>query len=121
MTKEHVRQHFIPQCYLRNFSENEKFVFVYSKTNKNKGYPQSIAKTACQDYFYAIPDKYLNRESSPDIDSNFIEKKVLAENIESLYSKLLNKILQAASAWNVTEEKKEILNTKDRDLQGKRI
>ena len=61
MAKEHVRQHFIPQCCLRNFSENEKFVFIYSKTNKNKGYAQSIAKTTYRDYFYAIPEKHLNR------------------------------------------------------------
>lgn len=116
MAKEHVRQHFIPQCYLRNFSENEKFVFVYSKAHKNKGYAQSIAKTAYQDYFYAIPEKYLNRELSEEIDSNFIEKKILAEKIESLYSELLNKVLQAASAWGTSEEKKEIFNTRERDL-----
>lgn len=116
MAKEHVRQHFIPQCYLRNFSENEKFVFVYSKTNKNKGYPQSIAKTAFQDNFYAIPQKYLNREFSADIDSNFVEKKVLAESIENLHSDLLNKIIKAASVWTKRKEPIEIFNTKERDL-----
>lgn len=116
MSKEHIKQHFIPQCYLRNFSENEKFVFVYSKRNKNKGYAQSIAKTAYKDNFYAIPKKYLNKELSPDIDSNYIEKKILAENIESLYSNILIKILQAASKWNITKENKEIINTKERDL-----
>lgn len=116
MAKEHVRQHFIPQCYLKNFSENEKFVFVYSKTNINKGYPQSIAKTAYQDNFYAIPEKYLNREFSVDIDRNFIEKIILAENIESLHSELLNKIIQAASIWTNSKETIEIFNTKERDL-----
>jgi hypothetical protein len=114
MAKEHVRQHFIPQCYLRNFSENGKFVFVYSKTNIKKGYAQSIAKTAYKDYFYAIPEKYFNREISTD--TNFIEKKVLAENIESLYSELLDKILQAATAWDTSEEKDEVLNSRERDL-----
>ncbi|MCU7695273.1 DUF4238 domain-containing protein [Haoranjiania flava] len=116
MTKENVRQHFIPQCYLKNFSENEKFVFVYSKTNDKKGYAQSIAKTAYKDYFYAIPEKYLNKEILLDIDSNFIEKKILAENIESLYSELLNKIVQAASAWTFSKSKKEIFTNKERDL-----
>ena len=116
MAKEHVRQHFIPQCYLRNFSENEKFIFVYSKTNKNKGYAQSIAKTACKDYFYAIPGKYLNKALSTNIDTNFIEKKILAEKIETLYSELLNKILKSASVYNTNNEKDGILNTKERDL-----
>lgn len=116
MANEHVRQHYIPQCYLRNFSDNGKFVFVYSKTNKKKGYAQSIAITAYKDYFYAIPEKYLNRELSTDIDNNYIEKKVLAENIESLYSELLDKILQAASVWHTSEEKEEVLNIKERDL-----
>ena len=116
MAKENVRQHFIPQCYLRNFSENEKFVFVYSKTNQKKGYAQSIAKTACKDYFYAIPENYLNKEISTNIDTNFIEKKILANNIESLYSELLNKIVQAASAWDISKEKNEILSNKERDL-----
>lgn len=105
MKKENVRQHFIPKCYLKNFSENEKFVFVYSKTNEKKGHPQSIAKIAYKDCFYAIPEKYLNKEGLLDLDSNFIEKKILAENIESLYSELLNKIVQAASTWTVSKEK----------------
>jgi|GEM_PF-956544 len=116
MTKENVRQHFIPQCYLKNFSENGKFVFVYSKTNIKKGYAQSIAKTAYKDYFYAIPDKYLNKEVLLNIDSNFIEKKILAEHIESLYSELLNKIVQAESMWTSSKAKKEILSNNERDL-----
>ena len=116
MAKEHVKQHFIPQCYLRNFSENEKFVFVYSKTNKNKGYAQSIDKTAYKDYFYAIPEKYLNKALSTNIDSNFIEKKILAEKVETLYSELLKKILKSASAYNAHDEKEEVFNTKERDL-----
>lgn len=116
MAKENVKQHFIPQCYLRNFSENEKFVFVYSKKNSKKGYPQSIAKTACIDYFYTIPEKYIRRESLSGIDVNFIEKKVLAENVESLYSGLLNKIIQAASTWLKQHEPIEIFTKKERDL-----
>jgi hypothetical protein len=121
MTKENVRQHFIPQCYLRNFSENGKFVFVYSKTNENKGYAQSIAKTACKDYFYAIPEKYFDQKISLEIDRNFIEKKILAENIESLYSELLNRIVQAASEWNISNDKTEIFNNKERDLFAAQI
>lgn len=116
MARGHVKQHFIPQCYLRNFSENDKFVFVYSKKNKNKGYPQSIAKTACQDYFYTIPEKYINQEFFEGIDGNYIEKKILAENIESLYSDFLSKIIQAASVWTSRNESLEIFNTKERDL-----
>lgn len=116
MTKEHVKQHFIPQCYLKNFSENEKFVFIYSKTNKNKGYAQSIAKTAYKDYFYAIPEKYLNKALSTNIDSNFIEKNILAEKIETLYSELLKKILKSASAYITHDKKEEVFNTEERDL-----
>jgi hypothetical protein len=116
MAKEHVRQHFIPQCYLRNFSENEKFVYVYSKTNKNKGYAQSITKTAYKDYFYAIPEKYLNKALSTNIDTNFIEKKILAEKIENLYSQLLSKILKSASAYITHDDKEEVFNSKERDL-----
>lgn len=116
MTKENVRQHFIPQCYLKNFSENEKFVFVYSKTNNKKGYAQSIAKTACKNYFYSIPEKYLNQEILSNIDSNFIEKKILAENIEKLYSELLHKIVKAESEWCVSKERIEIFNNEERDL-----
>ena len=89
MSKEHVKQHYIPQCYLKNFSENEKFVFVCSKKNIKKGYPQAISKTACLDYFYAIPEKYIEKELLPEVDSNFIENKILAETVENLYSDLL--------------------------------
>ncbi len=116
MKKENIRQHFIPQCYLKNFSENKKFVYVYSKRNTKKGYAQSIAKTACIDYFYSIPEKYLDLDISEDIDSNFIEKKILAENIEKIYSKLLNKIISAASEWSISKEEKEVFNKRERDL-----
>ncbi|AQG78662.1 DUF4238 domain-containing protein [Spirosoma montaniterrae] len=116
MQKEYVKQHFIPQCYLKNFSENGKFVFVYSKKNKNKGYPQSIAKIAYQDNFYTIPENYINQELLNEIDGNFIEKRVLSERIESLYSGLLNKIIRAASTWTSHNESIEIFSTKERDL-----
>ncbi len=116
MSKEYINQHFIPQCYLKNFSENEKFVFVYSKKNKNKGYAQSIAKTASEDYFYTIPEKYLNRYCGENIDGNIIERKVLAEYIESQYSDLLAKVIQAYSVWTNRNEPYEILNTTERDL-----
>jgi len=115
MAKANVRQHFIPQCYLRNFSENKKFVFVHSKKNK-KNYPQAIEKTACLNYFYTIPEKYIKKEFLKDIDTNFIEKKILANNIESFYSALLSKIIQAASIWTLGNNYVEILNKKERDL-----
>lgn len=116
MAKEHINQHFIPQCYLKNFSENEKFVFVYSKKNKTKGYPQSITKTASKKYFYTIPEKYLNRYFGEDIDGNIIEKNVLAEHIERLYANILTKIIQAYPIWTNRNEPQEILTTKERDL-----
>lgn len=112
---KNVRQHFIPKCYLKNFTKNEKFVFVYSKTNQ-KSYAQSISKIAYKDYFYTIPEKYLNKEVLLNYDSNFIEKHILADNIESLYSELLKKIVQAESEWSVSKLKKEILSNKERDL-----
>lgn len=116
MVKEHVKQHFIPQCYLRNFSENKKSLFVYSKTHKNKGYAQSISKTSYKDYFYTIPERYLNSSTSSNIDTNFIETKILANNIENNYSYLLKKILKSASSCDALDENKEVLDTNERDL-----
>lgn len=116
MSKEHVRQHFIPQCYLKNFSENEKFVYVYSKKNIKKGYPQSISKISYLDFFYVIPEKYIKKELLPEIDGNFIEKKILAENIESLYSDLLNKIIHSAAIWITEDGAVEIFDERERDL-----
>ncbi len=116
MGKEHVKQHYIPQCYLKNFSENESFVFVYSKKNKKKGYAQAISKTACLDYFYAIPEKYIKKKLLPEVNSNFIEKIILANNIESLYSDLLIKIIQAAAIWNRQNNLGNIFTEKERDL-----
>lgn len=90
--------------------------YSYIAKKIKKSYPQSIAKTAYQDYFYTIPEKYINQELLADVDGNFIEKKVLAENIESLYSDLLSKITRAASVWTSRNELLEIFNKKERDL-----
>jgi len=116
MTKEHTKQHYIPQCYLKNFSENEKFVYIYSKKNKKKGYPQSISKTACIDFFYSISEKYIKKFFKQEFDVNFIEKRILAENIESLYSNLLNQIIQKSTEWISQNKPVEVFNAKERDL-----
>lgn len=60
----HKSHHYIPQCYLKNFSENGTYLFVYNKDN-SKSYVQAINKTCCIKDFYTLPKTYCENQLEP--------------------------------------------------------
>ena len=93
MTKEvNKKQHYIPVCYLKNFSENDKFVYVYNK-NTSKHYPNSIEKIFCKDDFYRIPIESIPKSIKDKVDPLWIERVFFRDNIESQYSDFLKELI----------------------------
>ena len=81
--KEHTRHHYIPQCYLRNFTEDGKCVWVYDKA-RSKSYHTAISSICYKDDFYKI-----EKESLPQTDEKIngltIETVFFARGIENIW------------------------------------
>ena len=109
------RQHFIPQCYLKCFSENDKFLWIYNK-NYQKVFRQSISRTACQDDFYKIPEKYIALINDNKFDPNFFEKEFFDNMVEHLFGPLLKAINRKAEEWITDGNSNIILSQEDKEI-----
>lgn len=69
---EFIKQHYIPVCYLKNFTLDGKSFFIYSKANPNKIFSQSIFNIACEDKFYDVVNSEFQKETG--LDYNTLEK-----------------------------------------------
>jgi len=96
--KDHVKQHFIPVCYLRGFSGNDKTIYVYDK-KMSKAYGKAIEHIGYADHLYRIDKKYINKEAADKVDENFYETEYFAKNIESAYNRILIDLRRRASDW----------------------
>lgn len=87
-----MKQHYIPRCYLRIFSDNDKSIHAYDKLCC-KSYRASLMSVCCKEDMYTLSDEYVNRtkaETGSDINNLSIEKDLFAKDIEPLYSQLLS-------------------------------
>ena len=114
--EQNKNQHFIPQCYLRSFSKGGKSLNVYSKKYKRKSPIQAISKTACQDYFYRIPEKFISSLNTEIFDPNFFETEFFDANVERLFGPLLKEINQKADAWKIDNHTNEILLKSNKEI-----
>lgn len=89
---ENVRHHFIPQCYLSNFSNNGKAIWVYNKKER-KSYLTSKDKIFQEKNFYRIPDELIPEKDKDKINPLSIEKDFFAKDIESQFSHYLKSIV----------------------------
>lgn len=95
-------QHYVPQSYLKNFSDKKRKLWVFDKFN-NKKFQSHISNVASETYFYDFPqdgkkeerDQYIEKffselESRSCIFTNHIFKKIKGvlnlKNIEKVYS-----------------------------------
>ena len=95
---EHKRHHYIPQCYLRGFSTNEKSVWVYNKS-LSKMYQTSVDKIFYEKNFYAVDMDLVPEDGKDKINVNSIEYEFFAEHIESQYADILNAINKSTNEW----------------------
>ena len=96
--KENRKQHYLPQCYLKNFSPNNKNIFIYDKIER-KPFRNTVEKVAYKDYFYELPEKYFENISEIPFGTQFYEKEFFANNIENQYNIILKKIINKGNLW----------------------
>ncbi len=48
-----MKQHYIPRCYLRRFSDNDKSIFTYDK-QQSKSYLASMMSVCFEDNMYSM-------------------------------------------------------------------
>ena len=96
-----MKQHYIPRCYLKRFSENEKSIYTYDKIHC-KRYNASLMSVCCEDDLYTISDNYVknnNNEGKSVINSLSIETDHFAHTIEPLYAQFLKQIDEIKGEW----------------------
>lgn len=108
----HKKQHYIPECYLKNFSFDDKGIFVYRKNQQNNVFKQSISNIACEKKFYDIDATFLDNNHLEK--TKYIEKEVFANGFEPIFANLLDKIINICHKWSF-EKPLEILTEKERD------
>lgn len=113
--KENIKQHFIPQCYLRNFSPNSNNIFIYDKIER-KPYRNSVEKIACIDYFYELPDKLIENIGEIPFGTKFYEKEFFANNIENQYNIILEKIAHKGESWINDKIINKIITQKEKEI-----
>lgn len=100
---ESKRQHYVPQLYLRLFSNDKKTIKVFSiKENKIVSEKASIARQCYKDYFYGTNleiDKMITRietATKPIIDSILTYKTKPSKKTEEYYRLLIFVLYQSA-------------------------
>jgi Protein of unknown function (DUF4238) len=66
------KQHYVPQCYLKNFAVQNQ-LFVLDKIKKSV-YPAQVKDVAQDGYFYDFPDVFLPEEFREKAKAQVIEK-----------------------------------------------
>ena len=113
MSKENKKQHYVPQCYFRNFSENNKSIWVYNKKN-SKSYVQAIANIAFKDSFYKLADKIVDDKKVTS--ANIIEKELFAGNIEVMYNDYLKFFASKTEEWLNCRQNNPVVDKKTKDI-----
>jgi hypothetical protein len=88
------KQHFVPQCYLRNFA-NENKLFVFDKIKKYT-YVSDVKDVAQDRYFNDFPDSFLPDELRDKTKSKVIESQVIENDlskVELRFGKFLKQII----------------------------
>lgn len=106
-----MKQHYIPRCYLKGFTDNHKCIYTYDKQQFKK-YQASLMSVCFEDDLYSISNEYLERnkaENESKINRLSIEEGFFAKIIEPMYSQLLKSIDEIKNEW-ITGEKYYKLN-----------
>ena len=119
--KEHLKHHYIPQCYFRNFANNNgKNIYTYDKI-ESKTYNSAISSICCIDDFYSILPEFINKENPNRRDELAIECDYFAEYIEPMYSKVLSWLINRKNECLRDESKNVGLSYEDKVVIAKYI
>lgn len=96
-----MKQHYIPQCYLRRFSNNERSIYTYDKM-LSKSYTAPLMSVCCEDDLYSISDEFIKKsqsEGKTNINRLSIEHNFFANDVEPLFSNILKVIDDIKNEW----------------------
>lgn len=114
MNKEtHIYQHYIPECYLKNFTLDNKSIFVYRKNNNGKIFSKSISNIAGKKRLYDVDERFLLEEFKGK--NKFIEIEIFANCFEPILSKLLEKLKKLRQNLDKNKIQNNVLNKIERD------
>lgn len=113
-----TKQHYIPQCYLRRFTDDDVHINTYDKVN-SKQYRVPVSTVCCINDLYTLSDEYVeqsNKENGGNINKLSIEKDLFSKDVEPLYSQFLSQLDEIKEEWVsgkdqyrlIYEEKKEL-------------
>ena len=75
-----MKQHYIPRCYLKRFSNNEKSIYTYDKVHC-KSYNSSLMAVCCKDDLYTLSKEYVkeNNDKGESIYINYLLKLTILQ------------------------------------------
>lgn len=101
-----MKQHYIPRCYLKQFSDNPKSVYTYDKVS-SKAYLASLMSVCCEDDIYSLSDSYVeesNNQNGGHLNKLSIEQEHFAHFVEPEFSKLLKELDVIKDEWMTAKE-----------------
>lgn len=113
-----MKQHYIPRCYLKRFSDNERSIFTYDKLSC-KQYNASMMSVCCEDDLYTMSDEYVrsnNEKGKSTIDKLSIENDHFAKTVEPLYSQTLNQIDEIKDEWMTGKDHYRLMYVEKKEL-----
>ena len=113
-----MKQHYIPRCYLRRFSDNEKSIHTYDKLHC-KRYNATMMSVCCEDDLYTMSDEYVssnNVEGKSTIDKLSIESDHFAKTVEPLYSQMLKCIDEIKDEWMSGKDRYRLMHVEKKEL-----
>lgn len=96
-----MRQHYIPRCYLKRFSDNERSIHTYDKLHCKK-YNASLMSVCCEDDLYTISEEYVkenNEKGENVINPLTLETDHFARTQEPLYAQFLEQVDDIKEGW----------------------
>lgn len=108
MTK---KQHYLPQFYLDNFTNNKGKLWIYDQLKRNI-FTSSPRDIACENYLYETRWENANPDLGDFVLPNQIEKKFAEQ--EGRYSKLLKRIVSICT--NTQNKKALICNREEKEI-----
>ena len=85
----HKRHHYVPVCYLKNFTLDGEIAWIYNK-GVSKSYPKNINDIFVLENFYTIDESLLPKEHTEEVNPLSLELNYFARDIESQYTQFLN-------------------------------
>lgn len=104
----HKRHHYVPVCYLKNFTSDDEIAWIYNK-GVSKSYPKNINDIFVLENFYTIDESLLPKEHTEEVNPLSLELNYFARDIESQYTQFLNIFIPFIDKWINDEEYREIM------------